>query len=174
MCDVIADELVTKAAGLKVVAKFDVANTGEFTFDQFKSIMDDIEELIDGDGDNEDGDDHDDNQSLPASTAGKGFGTSTTMNTDTNTNDVDPTTSEADEVTRDIFDDLRSENSLLSVQAFKEWEDMASLIDNGSIKRSTLEKAIVKVGAYDNGEMSYEQCVALIERRMKSIDASQL
>ena len=65
--DAISDGLVTRSAVQKILAKFDVANTSEFTFDQFKSIMDEIEEIIDSKYDSE---------SLPELTTGKGFGSS--------------------------------------------------------------------------------------------------
>ena len=163
--DAIADGLVTKTAVQKILAKFDVANTNEFTFDQFKLIMDEIEEVIDSNYDNQD-------ERSPELTTGKGFGANTTQKQ--KDSDYETSIDDADKVTQEIFDDLRGANTLLPVQTFKEWDDMTDLIENGSIKRSTLEKAIVKVGAYESGKMTYEQFAKLIDIIMNSIDPSQL
>ena len=125
--DAIADGLVTKTAVQKILAKFDVANTNEFTFDQFKLIMDEIEEVIDSNYDNQD-------ERSPELTTGKGFGANTTQKQ--KDSDYETSIDDADKVTQEIFDDLRGANTLLPVQTFKEWDDMTDLIENGSIKRS--------------------------------------
>ena len=170
--DAIAEGIVTKKEVQRILAKYDVENTGEYTFDRFKLIMDDIEELIDTGADDDDGNDYISGQSLLDSNTDKGFG----KNVDMKSRDFDYGTpsNEEDQITRGIFDDLKGKDQFLSVQTFKEWDDMADLVEKGSIKRSTLERAIVKVGAYENGKLTYEQFIKLIDIIMDSVDPSQL
>ena len=47
-------------------------------------------------------------------------------------------------------------------------------IESGSLKRSTLEKALVKVGSYDSGEITLEQFIQLIDIIQSAVDANQL
>ena len=67
------------------------------------------------------------------------------------------------------------ENYIVIFQAaFKEWDEIKALVDDGLLKRSTLEKAIVKVGSYDTGELSYDQFKGVLDAVEETIDASSL
>lgn len=67
------------------------------------------------------------------------------------------------------------ENYIVIFQAaFKEWDEIKALIDDGLLKRSTLEKAIVKVGSYDSGEMNYDQFKGVLDAVEENVDASSL
>ena len=87
-------------------------------------------------------------------------------------------TDDADEdpaaVAEEIFDDLRGNKKVVTVKQLKEWKDMDEMIESGMLKRSTLEKAIVKVGAYESGEMNLDQFVKLIEIIMDAIDMNEV
>lgn len=62
----------------------------------------------------------------------------------------------------------------LSVDTFRQWEDVTELLASGALKQSALERAIAKVGAYDNGEMNLEQFLKLIDIIQKQSDATKL
>jgi hypothetical protein len=42
---------------------------------------------------------------------------------------------------------------VLTVEALKDWDEINEMIEGGSLKRSTLEKALVKVGSLASGEV---------------------
>ena len=62
----------------------------------------------------------------------------------------------------------------LSVDTFRQWDDVTELLASGALKQSALERAIAKVGAYDNGEMNLEQFLKLIDIIQKQSDATKL
>lgn len=189
------------SADLKeIIDAVDTDNKGSLSFAQFREVMDLIEAKLDDsafdededdegdddDGDEDDQDDEEEEEVAPVKKgkdAGKGFArdepakpkagakATTKASAKAASGDDDD---EALEVAREIFDDLRGKKKTLSVKTFKEWEETKDLVDSGALKRSTLEKAIVKVGAYESGEMTLEQFVSLVDIIQGSIDESAL
>ena len=160
--------------------------TNEMDFKQFAKFMDLLEEAM------EDTDEDDDEEEMkPVSSSGKGFGAKPSPSQGTN---IEKSSSASDTknkpakgskspkednsevvaITKELFDDLRGKRKTLSVAALKEWEDMQEMIDSGSLKRSTLEKALVKVGSYESGEITLEQFIQLIDIIQTAVDANQL
>jgi hypothetical protein len=62
----------------------------------------------------------------------------------------------------------------LSVEALRKWSDVRDLIDGGTLKQSTFDRALVKVGSYDSGELSLEQFMLLTDMIQRDIDATKL
>jgi hypothetical protein len=60
------------------------------------------------------------------------------------------------------------------VKALKEWEDMQEMVDSGALKRSTLEKALVKVGSYESGEITLPQFSQLMDIIQSAVDDASL
>ena len=159
--------------------------TNEMDFKQFAKFMDLLEEAMEETDDDED----EEEAGKPVSSAGKGFGAkpsptpATTMDKSSSDSKNKATKgpkaskeedSEVVAITKELFDDLRGKRKTLSVEALKQWEDMQEMIDSGSLKRSTLEKALVKVGSYDSGEITLEQFIQLIDIIQTAVDANQL
>ena len=115
------------------MAKVDSQKTGELTFDQFKEAMDLIEVLLDQSED-EEGDDEDDDEVIDVtpeptkSSAGKGFSAKAVENPPQSAGkgaSKNPTKmslesdssldSEAEQITREMFDELRGKRKTVSV-----------------------------------------------------------
>ena len=138
------------------------------TYGQFVEAVQHIEDLL---GINEDDDDDDDDdQKVPINIDKKGFDKSVASKGNSNGEVL----SEADELAGILYNDLKGKKRILSVKAFKEWDDMQELLESGMIKHSTLEKAIVKVGAHDSGEITLKQFNKLMDIIKESVDSASL
>ena len=82
--------------------------------------------------------------------------------------------SEASMITREIYEELVGTGKSLSVDQLREWEDMQEMIEDGSLKRSTLEKALVKIGSLATGDISLKQFMQLIDIIQGAVDDSNL
>jgi len=101
--------MIKKSDVDKIIAKIDAKNTGELTYDQFKTVMDLIEERI---AEEEEG------VVAPAPVAaGKGFGKTPEVPQKSKQVAEDPQEN-ADDVAKEIFDDLRGKRKTLSVVSF--------------------------------------------------------
>ena len=82
--------------------------------------------------------------------------------------------SEAAAISRELYEELVGKDKSLSVSALREWEDLKEMIEDGSLKRSTLEKALVKIGSLESGDVSLKQFMQLIDIIQGSVDDSNL
>jgi Ca2+-binding EF-hand superfamily protein len=194
--DVLESGELSKEDLATVIAEVDKDNTGSLSFDQFRKVMDKVEGILNEGADFEDDEEEEEEVVVAVSAKGKGkassaaaaaavvsgqgFGRESTGSSDGKKGKGKASPSpaavedEALEVATEIFDELRGKKKTLSVKTFKEWEDTRDLVDSGALKRSTLEKGIVKVGAYESGEMTLTQFVALVDYIQASIDDSSL
>lgn len=62
----------------------------------------------------------------------------------------------------------------MSTEALRKWSDVRDLLDSGVLKQSTLDRALVKVGSYDNGELTLEQFMLLTDLIQRDMDATKL
>lgn len=167
--DAISEGDLSKGALKQGIKAVDPNESNELDFDQFKALMDYLEDAMTAD-------DNDDNTSdIATATAGSGFGN---VNDAINTVEANSKKSEVDvdidEMTELIFDELRGRKATLAVNTFKEWEDVKDMVDKGQLKHSTLEKAIMKAGSLESGEMNLEQFSVVLDALQKDIDAADL
>jgi len=177
---------LSKGALEAAIAKADPKKTGKLSFTQFQLLLDEVQEVLDASFDEDDEDDVDEEEDKKVIAevvpSGKGFGRApepvVAESAKKKKGGAPPPTSaeenEALEVATEIFDELRGRKKTLSVKTFKEWGDTQEMIESGALKRSTLEKAIVKVGAADSGEMTLDQFVRLVDIIQAGVDESSL
>lgn len=60
------------------------------------------------------------------------------------------------------------------MESLRKWSDVRDLLDSGTLKQSTLDRALVKVGSYDNGELTLEQFMQLTDIIQRDMDATKL
>ena len=173
---------LSKGALNAAIKKVGAEKTNELDFKQFKELMDILEAAMD------EGEMEEESSTPVTNISGKGFARPT---------EIVPTVaavaasekviksatvppakaekeSEAASITREIYEDLVGTGKSLSVDQLREWEDMKEMIDDGSLKRSTLEKALVKVGSLATGDISLKQFMQLIDIIQGAVDDSNL
>jgi Ca2+-binding EF-hand superfamily protein len=64
------------------------------------------------------------------------------------------------------------QSELLTVKAFKEWEDVKELVDSKTIKMQTIDLLVKEVGA-TNGKMTFDQFWQLVNLLEEASDASK-
>ena len=172
---------LSKGALNAAIKKVGAEKTNELDFKQFKELMDILEAAMDeGEMDEE--------PTAPVINAsGKGFARAAEP-TPVVAAAAEPSKaksvpvsaakaekeSEAAIITREIYEELVGTGKSLSVDQLREWEDMQEMIEDGSLKRSTLEKALVKVGSLATGDISLKQFMQLIDIIQGAVDDSNL
>jgi hypothetical protein len=188
--DEIKEGTLLKEEVNQVIRQVDPDGKGTLDVDQFMVAMDTLESIMDdrlnGSDDDEDNapdDDEDDDapdvvvatpSSRSSTSTGKGFGKAAkqedTINGDDSNNDV-----EILAVTESIYNDLKGKRRLLSVAQFKQWADLDEMIESGTLKRSTLEKAIVRVGcSSETGDMTLKQFSSVLDLIQSNVELSNL
>mmetsp|Transcript_10051 Transcript_10051/g.22600 ORF Transcript_10051/g.22600 Transcript_10051/m.22600 type:complete len:588 (-) Transcript_10051:102-1865(-) len=81
---------------------------------------------------------------------------------------------EIESMTSDIYDDLRGKGKTLSVKSFKEWDELSDMIESGAMKRSSLEKALMKAGCLETGQMTLQQFSKVLDFVQATVDVSSL
>ena len=197
VAEVLASGELAKKDLDRVLSEADVAGSGSLSFAQFREVMDRIEDLL-NEAEEDDDEEEEEEEAVVfgkgAKAQGKGSSAATSSGQGfARVDDKAPkkgaaskggsngkavakveVEDEALEVAKEIFDELRGKRKTLSVKTFKSWEDTQNLIDSGALKRSTLEKALVKVGAVESGEMTLDQFVALVDIIQGGIDEKNL
>ena len=173
---------LSKGALNSAIKKVGADKTNELNFQQFKDLMDILEAAMDGD-------DEDDEPEVMVKS--KGFARAAepvavpavvpavlsakkAMKSVTVPDMKAEKESETNAITRELFEELVGSAKVLTVEALREWEDMQEMIESGSLKRSSLEKALVKVGALATGELTLKQFMALIDIIQGAVDDSNL
>jgi hypothetical protein len=164
---VIAELLESKelsAADIKAAMKHAGVSGNDLNYDQFVDAIEYIEDLL---GVTEDEDEEVEEAPVESK---KGFDKSVNIQA----NAKGEVLNEADELAGELYNELKGKKRSLSVKAFKEWDDMQELLDSGMLKHSTLEKAIVKVGAHESGEITLKQFNKLMDIIKESVDSASL
>lgn len=79
-----------------------------------------------------------------------------------------------DEVTQDMFDELRGKSKTIPLKAFRQWDELNKMLNNGKVKHSTLERALHKFGVLDNESLDLEQFAQILEVLQQAVDFSDL
>eukprot|EP01041_Mallomonas_annulata_P007472 gene7472-15292_t len=79
-----------------------------------------------------------------------------------------------DELTKELYNDLRGSRSILPFKKFMEWDDLNEMINDGSLKRSSLAKALAKIGIEDGENITLDQFSKLMDVLKGSVDDADL
>jgi hypothetical protein len=159
--------------------------SGEMDFDAFQEVLDLMEEIMEA---KEEGETM---KSLTTASAdyrgfgGDGTGTSSssasggsvTSSSSSGSGEGDSAITVEEEfalVATDIFNALAEGQETISVEEFKEWEDIQSMVQMGALKLSTLERALQKVGSLESRLITLSQFIELMDVVQEKIDPSNL
>eukprot|EP01035_Chromulina_nebulosa_P016835 gene16835-22320_t len=156
--DMIEDGTIKRSDIDAAVDSVDSNVDGFVNLQQFSSIIEYVQDIIDPSDSDDLDDDNDDlideKFDLPAASD------VVTMTNDDSNSDINDESS-IDSLTEDLFNELSHSKAYITIKEFIEWEDIQELIDSKLISADEIQKIIKKLGIKD--KISLKEFQALLE-----------
>ena len=75
-----------------------------------------------------------------------------------------------EQITRDVYNELKGKSKDLSVRKFREWEGIRELVETGQIKRSAVGTALKEAGVSNKGSISFDQFQEIMDALDRELD----
>ena len=161
---------ITKEDVETALAKAGVGKSGDMDFEAFKRVVEIVEDTTLLSDEQSEGP-----PAQLSGSSGKGFGRTPSpqkLNSDLNS-EKPPGDDEAASISNALFDELRGKRKTIPLEDFRKWDELNEMINSGSLKLSTLEKALKSTGCLDTEEITRSQFTRIMDSISAGADLSQ-
>ena len=135
------------------------------TFDQFKAVTEELQNNYDDI--DESGDDNDDDDAITATASSKDIIDDEDEDDENENNEEDEQSYE--DALQEAFNELKGKDGKVTVKAFKEWEEVKGMLDDGLVTDELISNVLVTAEVKGN-KMSFDEFVEVLEELQDMAD----